>query len=108
VVGLLRHWRPGVPIKLLGDLASSIRDLGLHGTRHQIRLIAPFRLDSVIHQPTPVRSKHPLGRPPVVGSRQPSLEQVLPDPHTVWQRLPLDWYGEGSRTLEVCTGTAWW
>jgi hypothetical protein len=25
-----------------------------------------------------------------------------------WQKLTLDWYGEGERTLEVCTGTALW
>jgi hypothetical protein len=57
---------------------------------------------------TPPRRKHTLGRPPVVGPRLPSLERVLQDPHTVWQRLTLDWEGEGKRTLEVCTGTAWW
>jgi hypothetical protein len=108
LVSLLWRWLPGVPIKLMGDLAYSILDLGLHCTRHQITLIAPFRLDSVIHQPTPPRSKHTLGRPPVVGPRLPSLEHILHDPQTAWQRLTLDWYGEGQRTLECCTGTAWW
>src|SRR5690348_12330424 len=29
-------------------------------------------------------------------------------PETVWQKLTLDWYGEGERTLEMCTGTALW
>jgi len=108
VVSLLRRWLPGVPIKLLGDQAYSILELGLHCARQQVTLIAPFRLDSMIHQPAPVRSAHTLGRPRVVGERLPSLEQVLQDPHTVWQRLTLDWYGEGERTLELCTGLAWW
>lgn len=108
VVSLLRHWLPGVPIKLMGDLAYSILELGLHCTHHQMTLIAPFRLDSVIHQPTPPRGKHTLGRPPVVGPRLPSLERVLQDPQTMGQQLTLDWYGEGPRTLELCTGTAWW
>jgi hypothetical protein len=49
-----------------------------------------------------------MGRPPVVGKRLPSLEHVLHDPQTVWQRLTLDWYGEGPRTLEFCSGTACW
>ena len=108
LVSVLRRWLPGVSIKLMGDLAYSILDLGLHCTRHRITLIAPFRLDSVIHQPPPVRSKHTVGRPPVVGPRLPSLEHVLHDPQTVWQRQTLDWYGEGQRAVELCTGTAWW
>ena len=26
----------------------------------------------------------------------------------MWQRLTLDWYGEGKRVVELCTGTACW
>ena len=55
-----------------------------------------------------MRDPHAIGRPRVVGPRLPSLEYVLHDPHTAWERLTLEWYGEGQRTLEVCTGTAWW
>jgi hypothetical protein len=108
VVSLLRRWLPAVPIKLLGDGAYSILELGVHCARQHITLIAPFRLDSMIHQPAPERSSHTIGRPRVVGERLPSLEQVLHDPHTVWKRLTLEWYGEGERTLEWCSGTAWW
>jgi hypothetical protein len=108
VVSLLRRWLPGVPIKLLGDGAYSILELGLHCTRQQVTLIAPFRLDSMIHQPAPVHDAHTIGRPRVVGPRLPSLQQVLHDPDTEWDCLTLDWYGEGERTLQLCTGTAWW
>jgi DDE superfamily endonuclease len=107
-VSLLRHWLPGVPIKLLGDQAYSILELGLHCPHHQITLIAPFRRDSVIHEPTAVRAPHTRGRPRVVGPRLPAREQILHDPQTVWQRLTREWYGEGQRTLELCSGTAWW
>ncbi|HEV2458706.1 MAG TPA: hypothetical protein VGS80_10105, partial [Ktedonobacterales bacterium] len=51
VVSLLRRWLPGMPIKLLGDQAYSILELGLHCARQQVTLIAPRRLDAVIHQP---------------------------------------------------------
>lgn len=108
VVSLLRRWLPGVPMKLLGDRAYSILELGLHCARQQVTLIAPFRLDSMIHQPTAVRGAHTLGRPRVVGPRLPSLDHVLSDPATVWERVTLDWYGEGERPLDLCTGTAWW
>jgi hypothetical protein len=36
------------------------------------------------------------------------LEHVLADPQTVRQRLTLDWYGEGPRVLELCSGIACW
>lgn len=108
VVSLLRRWLPEAPIKLLGDQAYSILELGLHCARQQITLIAPLRLDSVIHQPAPLRTPHTLGRPRVVGPRLPSLEHVLYDPETVWQRLVLDWYGDGEQALDSCSGTAWW
>src|SRR6266851_589166 len=37
-----------------------------------------------------------------------SPEQILADPNTTWQPLTLEWYGQGERTLEICTGTALW
>jgi hypothetical protein len=49
-----------------------------------------------------------MPRPRVVGQRLPSPEKVLQNPETVWQKLTLDWYSEGERTLEICTGTAFW
>jgi hypothetical protein len=97
-----------VPIKLIGDTAYSILELGLHCVAQHVTLIAPFRLDSVIHQPAAARTKHTIGRPRVVGKRLPSLESVLHDPKTVWQRITVDWYGEGKRVVEICTATALW
>ena len=108
MVSLVRRWLPTVSLKLIGDTAYSILELGLHCVAHHVTLIAPFRLDSVIHQPPEARTKHTIGRPRVVGKRLPSLETVLHDPKTIWQRLTVDWYGEGKRTLEMCTGTALW
>jgi hypothetical protein len=53
-------------------------------------------------------SRHTIGSPRVVGQRLPSLEQVLQNPETILQKLTLDCYGQGERTVELCTGTAWW
>jgi hypothetical protein len=108
MVSLLRRWLPTVPIKLIGDTAYSILELGLQCVAQHVTLIAPFRLDSVIHQSPEVRTKHTSGRPRVVGTRLPSLESVLHDPKTVWQRITVDCYGEGKRALEICTATALW
>jgi hypothetical protein len=92
----------------MGDTAYSVLELGLHANAQHVTLITTGRLDAVLHEPPPERTRHTIGRPRVVGLRLPALEQVLLDSETVWQKLTLDWYGEGERTLEMCTGTALW
>jgi hypothetical protein len=108
MVSLVRRWLPDRSIKLMGDTAYSILELGLHANAQQVTLITTGRLDAVLHEPPPQRTRHTIGRPRVVGQRLPSLEQVLQDRETVWQKLILEWYGQGERTVEICTGTALW
>ncbi len=108
MISLVHRWRTLRSIKLMGDTAYSVLDLGLHANAQQVTLVTTSRLDAVLHEPPPQRTKHTIGRPRVVGQRLPSLEQVLQDPQTVWQKLTLDWYGQGVRTLEICSGTALW
>jgi len=108
MVSLVRRWLPDRSIKLMGDTAYSILELGLHAQAQQVTLVTTGRLDAVLHEPPPERTQHTMGRPRVVGKRLPALEQVLQDLETVWQKLTLDWYGQGERTLEICTGTALW
>ncbi len=108
MVKVVRRWFPTLPITLVGDTAYSILELGLHCQQQHVTLITPFHLDAVLHEPPPARDAHTIGRPRVIGPRLPSLQEVLVDPKTTWQRLTLDWYGQGERTLEICTGTALW
>ena len=108
MMSLVRRWLPDRSIKLMGDTAYSVLELGLHAQHQRVILITTGRLDAVLHEPPPERTQHTIGRPRVVGTRLPALEQVLQDPETVWQTLTLDWYSEGERTVEICTGTALW
>jgi DDE superfamily endonuclease len=108
MISLVRRWLPDRSITLMGDTAYTVLELGLHAKHQQVTLITTGRLDAVLHEPPPERTSHTIGRPRVVGQRLPSLEQVLQDPETVWQKLTLDWYGQGERTLEICTATALW
>jgi DDE superfamily endonuclease len=108
MLSLVRRWLPDRPIKLMGDTAYTVLELGLHAQAQQVTLITTGRLDAVLHEPPPERTPHTIGRPRVVGQRLPALETVLQDSETVWQTLTLDWYGQGQRTLEICTGTALW
>jgi DDE superfamily endonuclease len=94
VVSLLRRWLPGVPIKFLGDRAYSFLELGRHCTRHHITLIAPFRLDSMMHQPAPARAPHDRapsrrrGAPalPPTGAVRPTPRLGGPHARLVWRR----------------------
>jgi hypothetical protein len=108
MLSLVRRWLPERSMKLMGDTAYTILELGLHAKAQQVTLVTTGRLDAVLHEPPPERTRHTIGRPRVVGQRLPALQQVLQDPETVWQKLTLNWYGEGERTLEICTGTALW
>lgn len=108
MISLVRRWLPNRSIKLMGDTAYCVLELGLHAKAQQVTLITTGRLDAVLHEPPPQRTQHTIGRPRVVGQRLPSLEQVLQERETDWQKLTLDWYSEGERTVEICTGTALW
>jgi hypothetical protein len=108
MVKLVRRWFPTLPITLLGDTAYSILELGLECQEQQVSLLTAFHLDAALYELPPERDAHTIGRPRVVGSRLPSLEQILADPNTTWQPLSLDWYGQGERTLSICSGTALW
>lgn len=108
MISLVRRWLPDRSLKLMGDTAYTVLELGLHAKQQQVTLVTTGRLDAVLHEPPPQRTTHTIGRPRVVGQRLPSLEQVLQDSQTVWQKLSLDWYSQGERTVEICTGTALW
>jgi hypothetical protein len=108
MISLVRRWRTLRSIKLMGDTAYSVLELGLHAQQQRVTLVTTGRLDAVLHEPPPQRTSHTIGRPRVVGKRLPALEQVLQDARTLWQKRTLDWYSEGERTVEMCTGTALW
>lgn len=108
MISLVHRWLPDRCVKLMGDTAYTVLELGLHAKAKQVTLITTGRLDAVLHEPPPKRTKDTIGRPRVIGQRLPALETVLQNPETLWQKLTLDWYGEGKRTLEICTGTALW
>lgn len=108
MVMVVRRWFPDVAIKVIGDGAYSVIELGLTCVKLHASLIAPLRLDARLFAPPPVPRPHQMGRPPLVGKRLPKLTTVLQDPNTVWQTLTVDWYGGTKRTLEVTTGTALW
>src|SRR5205823_224142 len=91
MVMLGRRWLPDVAIKVIGDGAYSVIELGLTCVKLHASLIAPLRLDARLFAPPPAPRPHQMGRPPQVGKRLPKLSTVLQDPNTVWETLTVDW-----------------
>ena len=108
MVMVVRRWLPEVSIKVIGDSAYSVIELGLTCLKQRVSLIAPLRLDARLFAPPPPPRPHQMGRPRVVGKRLPNLSTVLNDPKTGWETLTVKWYGGTERQLEVTTGTALW
>jgi hypothetical protein len=108
MVMVVRRWLPTVSIKVIGDGAYSVIELGLMCVKQCVSLIAPLRLDARLFAPPPPPKPHQRGRPRVVGKRLPNLSTVLHDSKTEWETLTVTWYGGSQRKLEVATGTALW
>ena len=73
-----------------------------------MRLIAPLRLDAVLHEAPPPRQPGTRGRPRLKGRRLPTLAERLHDAATPWQPLRVRWYDGRVRWLQVSSGTALW
>jgi hypothetical protein len=112
VTGQLVQWArrvlPGRRLKLIGDGAYSVIELGLRCQASGVTLIAPLRLDARLFGPPPHRQGQQVGRPALVGQRLPNLSQVIHQASTLWQRSQFDWYDGGRKVLDWTTGTALW
>jgi hypothetical protein len=106
---LLRRWLPDRSIVAVLDGAFCTLDLLAQCGLHRIQVVTRLRLDAALYDPAPPREPHTLGAPRKKGERQPSLQQRLDDPTTVWQRIKIrHWYGRGPRMVEMVSGIAVW
>jgi DDE superfamily endonuclease len=102
------HWLPGRRVVAVADSSFSaialLRDLAPHLT-----VVTRLRLDACLCQPPPPRRPRTRGRPPVKGTRLPSLAERVRSPRTPWRRVSIDgWYGRTTRRLDIASGTALW
>ncbi len=108
MIRVVRRWLPHVAITVLGDQAYSVVELGHACRRCGVRLIAPLRLDAVLHETPPPRQPGARGRPRLKGRRLPTLAERLDDAATPWQSLCVRWYDGRLRWLQVSSGAALW
>ncbi len=107
---LLRRWLPDRELVVVGDGTYATLKLlaACQRMAPPITVLTRLRLDAVLHAPPPPRWPSQMGRPRVVGPRQPSLQAVLTDPATVWTPLTQRWPDGTKRHLQAATGTALW
>jgi len=102
------RWLPGREIIAVADSSYAAIDL-LNAVRRRICMITRLRLDARLFDPPAPRRPGAVGRPRVIGCRQPTLARRLADPATRWRRLLVTgWYGRGERGVEIVSGTALW
>jgi hypothetical protein len=73
-----------------------------------VTIVTRLRLDAALYEPAPPRKRGKKGAPRKKGERQPSLNERLSDPSTVWARQSVRWYGGVLREVELASGTAVW
>lgn len=108
IIKQLRRWLPNRELVVVGDNSYAVIDL-LHACQtlpNPVAIIARLRLDAALYEPAPPYAGK--GRPRKKGARLPTLQSLLTQPQTHWQRIKLSWYGGCSRHMEVISDTAVW
>jgi hypothetical protein len=102
------RWLPDREIIAVADSGYAAIDL-LNAVRGYVSVITRLRLDARLFDPPAPRRRGAIGRPRVIGCRQPTLAARLTNPRTHWRRLTVTgWYGRGERQVEIVSATALW
>lgn len=107
----VRRWLPQRRIVAVADSSFAIIALLARVQRlnNPLTMVVRFRLDAALYAPAPPRKPKQKGRSRKKGKRLPRLDQRLRSKKTRWQFLTIpNWYGEGQRTIEICSDTAVW
>jgi hypothetical protein len=102
------RWLPSRRVVAVTDSGYAALDL-LAAVRHRVGVVTRLRMDARLFDPAPPRTPHTIGRPRIVGLRQPTLVRRLTDPATRRQTVTVaGWYGGKDRAVEIASGTAVW
>jgi hypothetical protein len=110
LIGLLHRWLPGREVVVVADSSYAVIELLKQvSDTPDVSLITRLRLDAALYDPAPPRAPRQNGRPRKKGARRPTLQHLLKDALTQWTPLTVsNWYGGGTRDVEICTDTAVW
>jgi len=106
----LRRWLPERALVVVADSTYAVIELLAACGRlaAPVTVVTRLRLDAALYDPAPVRLPGTKGAPRKKGERQATLAKRLTDPATTWDPVTVAWYGGGTRTVELATGTAVW
>ena len=107
----VRRWLPRRDLVIVADSSFAVITLlaRLRRLPNPVCMITRFRLDAGLYEPAPARKAHQQGRTRVKGQRLPTLETIAQQGQTRWKRTMIpDWYGAGSREIELVSNTAVW
>jgi hypothetical protein len=110
MIQLIARWLPDRTVVLVADSSFAVLDLlYLVSSIPRFSLVTRLRLDAELWDPAPERRPGQTGRPRVKGARRPSPQKRLENPRTVWTEIEVeDWYGGGTREVEIYSETAVW
>jgi len=107
----VRRWLPTRDLVIVADSSFAVITLlaRLRRLPNPVCMITRFRLDAGLYEPAAPRKAHQRGRTRVKGQRLPTLESIAQQRKTRWKRVTIpDWYGEGTRAIEIVSNTAVW
>jgi hypothetical protein len=109
----LKRWLPNREIIAVADTGPPGGSYAvlefLASVGKELTCITRLRLDAALYEPAPARVPGRPGRNRKKGKRLPTLQQVLENPDTKWQKVTLSqWYGYREKVMEVTSETAWW
>ena len=107
----VRRWLPTRDLVIVADSSFAVitRLARLRRLPNPVCMITRFRLDAGLYEPAAPRKAHQRGRTRVKGQRLPTLESIAQQRKTRWKRVTIpDWYGEGTRAIEIVSNTAVW
>lgn len=108
MIGQLHRWLSGRKLIIVADSSYTCYEL-LGSIGSKVAIISPLRLDARLFDFAPPRPKGKPGRPPIVGTRQPTLLQRLEEPKSKWKTITIaQWYGQKNKKIQILSGTAIW
>ncbi len=110
LIATLIHWFPTRKFILVGDGGYASHELArfCHLHRRHVRLISRFHPQANLYQPPPTtkRGSGKGGRPRSKGPKLPKPQEVVK--RGKGKRFTVDWYGGGSRKVELIWGEGHW
>lgn len=108
LVALLIHWFPRRKFILAGDGGYASHELArfCHRHREHVTLVSRFHSQANLYEAPAKRRPRQEGRPRVKGRKLPKPQEVVK--RSKGKRFTVDWYGGGTRKVELIWGQGHW